>query len=96
MKAKDLKRLLERADAEMEVFASPLILMRSMTLGVDDGTLADETFIETADPTQKFPIAGVGEYTSTYGEDDGSKYLILSYAQNKLPENESSDEDFVN
>ena len=95
MKVKDLIRRLERADQELNVFVSPLVLVPSMLLDSETGELSDEVMMKTANPDEKYPLAKVTLCQITNGPDTGNKYIILTYDE-ATPASREKGEEFIN
>lgn len=94
MKLKDLIAKLQKIDGDLDVLVSPRVLMRSLTLNVDQGTTSDQTYSKTVNPSKRFPVQGVGLYQSAYGDDDGQRYVILMFDEEDMPQTNS--EEFIN
>lgn len=76
MKVKELIEMLQKEDGELDVFASPIILMEM--LQADAGDEPSKSFKKTASPYEKFPVRQVGLSRDIAGGDD-KPWVVLGY-----------------
>lgn len=99
MKVKELIEILQKEDGELDVFASPLILMEM--LQADSGAAeSSKSFKKTASPYEKFPVRQVGlsrDISAGGGGSGDQSWVVLGYdpVDSDLPDS-LTPEEFIN